>query len=245
MILTAARPDRTSFGCSEDDKYPYFDDCFLSSAPAAHDFAALGRAVQACVPARARNGDPSRPRSRSCGSAPAFARCCPCTPSLVRRRMRTASRDLQAAISERASTGKTARPGHRPFDPRPEHPRSLLTLIFRAGEVLFVTLRLSFRAVLLAAIIGCGLFGATVAETQDATSSAPPAAARSASLPSAPMPYEATVRRRAPRARSTAPAAAPTTTAPVAATLAARRAPRRARPHRLPRRSSAAKRRCR
>jgi CubicO group peptidase (beta-lactamase class C family) len=85
---------------------------------------------------------------------------------------------------------------------------------------LFVTLRLSFRAVLLAAIIGCGLFGATVAETQDATSSAPPAAALSASLPSAPMPYEATVRRRAPRARSTAPAAAPTTTAPVAATLA-------------------------
>ena len=52
MILTAARPDRTSFGCSEDDKYPYFDDCFLSSAPTAHDFAALGRAVQACVAKR-------------------------------------------------------------------------------------------------------------------------------------------------------------------------------------------------
>lgn len=52
MILTAARPDRTSFGCSEDDKYPYFDDCFLSSAPTAHDFAALGRAVQACVARR-------------------------------------------------------------------------------------------------------------------------------------------------------------------------------------------------
>ena len=49
MVLTAARADRTSFGCSEDDKYPYFDDCFLSSAPTAHDFAALGRAVQACV----------------------------------------------------------------------------------------------------------------------------------------------------------------------------------------------------
>jgi hypothetical protein len=52
MILTAARSDRTSFGCSEDDKYPYFDDCFLSSAPTAHDFAALGRAVQACVAQR-------------------------------------------------------------------------------------------------------------------------------------------------------------------------------------------------
>ncbi|TCS15836.1 C13 family peptidase [Caulobacter sp. BK020] len=55
MILTAARPDRTSFGCSEDDKYPYFDDCFLSSAPTAHDFAALGRAVQACVARRERD----------------------------------------------------------------------------------------------------------------------------------------------------------------------------------------------
>jgi hypothetical protein len=54
MILTAARPDRTSFGCGEDDKYPYFDDCFLSSAPTAHDFAALGRAVQACVARRER-----------------------------------------------------------------------------------------------------------------------------------------------------------------------------------------------
>ena len=49
MILTAARPDRTSFGCGEDDKYPYFDHCFLASAKTAHDFAALGRAVQTCV----------------------------------------------------------------------------------------------------------------------------------------------------------------------------------------------------
>jgi hypothetical protein len=55
MILTAARSDRTSFGCSEDDKYPYFDDCFLSSAPTAHDFAALGRAVQACVARKERD----------------------------------------------------------------------------------------------------------------------------------------------------------------------------------------------
>ena len=51
MILTAARHDRTSFGCGESDKYPFFDDCFLKAAPAAHDFAALGGAVQACVAA--------------------------------------------------------------------------------------------------------------------------------------------------------------------------------------------------
>ncbi len=49
MILTAARPDRSSFGCSESDKYPYFDTCFLKVIPTVHDFAALGPAVQACV----------------------------------------------------------------------------------------------------------------------------------------------------------------------------------------------------
>ena len=54
MILTAARPDRTSFGCGVDDKYPYFDDCFLSSARSARDFATLGLAVQTCVARRER-----------------------------------------------------------------------------------------------------------------------------------------------------------------------------------------------
>ncbi len=49
MVLTAARPDRASFGCGESDKYPFFDDCFLSSAPTARDFIALGAAVQGCV----------------------------------------------------------------------------------------------------------------------------------------------------------------------------------------------------
>ena len=49
MILTAARPDRSSFGCSESDKYPYFDTCMLKVLPTAHDFVAVGSAVQACV----------------------------------------------------------------------------------------------------------------------------------------------------------------------------------------------------
>ena len=52
MVLTAARPDRTSFGCGEADKYPYFDDCFLQTAPQAHDFPSLAKGVQACVAAR-------------------------------------------------------------------------------------------------------------------------------------------------------------------------------------------------
>jgi hypothetical protein len=49
MVLTAARPDRSSFGCSESDKYPYFDACMLQVLPDAHDFVALGPKVQACV----------------------------------------------------------------------------------------------------------------------------------------------------------------------------------------------------
>jgi hypothetical protein len=52
MVLTAARRDRSSFGCGEADKYPYFDQCVLESLPAASDFAALGDTVKACVAAR-------------------------------------------------------------------------------------------------------------------------------------------------------------------------------------------------
>ena len=52
MILTAARPDRTSFGCGEADKYPYFDQCVLESMPYAKDFLTLGTTVQRCVAAR-------------------------------------------------------------------------------------------------------------------------------------------------------------------------------------------------
>ena len=49
MVLTAARPDRTSFGCGESNRYPFFDECFLQSAPSAKDFPALARKVQTCV----------------------------------------------------------------------------------------------------------------------------------------------------------------------------------------------------
>jgi hypothetical protein len=52
MVLTAARPDRSSFGCGEADKYPYFDQCVLETLPQAADFTALGTTVQACVAAR-------------------------------------------------------------------------------------------------------------------------------------------------------------------------------------------------
>jgi hypothetical protein len=52
MVLTAARPDRTSFGCGATNRYPYFDQCVLSSWPGAHDFPDLGRAIQNCVAER-------------------------------------------------------------------------------------------------------------------------------------------------------------------------------------------------
>jgi hypothetical protein len=52
MVLTAARPDRSSFGCGEADKYPYFDQCVLETLPKVGDFGQLATSVQACVAAR-------------------------------------------------------------------------------------------------------------------------------------------------------------------------------------------------
>ena len=52
IILTAARPDRTSFGCGEMDHYTFFDDCFLRALPMAGDFPSLGGLVQQCVAQR-------------------------------------------------------------------------------------------------------------------------------------------------------------------------------------------------
>ena len=49
MVLTAARPDRTSFGCGQADRYTYFDGCFLQSMSQTHDFTALALATRACV----------------------------------------------------------------------------------------------------------------------------------------------------------------------------------------------------
>jgi hypothetical protein len=51
-VFTAARPDRSSFGCSEDDHYPYYDDCILSSFPKVGDFGALASTAKACVAAK-------------------------------------------------------------------------------------------------------------------------------------------------------------------------------------------------
>jgi hypothetical protein len=52
MIVTAARPDRSSFGCGGDDRYPYFDACVLESLPRSVNFLQLADVVRACVARR-------------------------------------------------------------------------------------------------------------------------------------------------------------------------------------------------
>ena len=52
MVMTAARPDRSSFGCSSEDKYPFFDACFLESVGTVRNFTALPPAIQSCVTQR-------------------------------------------------------------------------------------------------------------------------------------------------------------------------------------------------
>ncbi|MBS0473273.1 MAG: peptidase C13 [Proteobacteria bacterium] len=49
FVMTAARPDRTSFGCGDNDRYTFFDNCWLDSVGNVSDFPALADAVRACV----------------------------------------------------------------------------------------------------------------------------------------------------------------------------------------------------
>jgi len=49
FVLTAARRDRSSFGCSESDRYPFFDACIIESLPVAADFADLADRARICV----------------------------------------------------------------------------------------------------------------------------------------------------------------------------------------------------
>jgi len=52
MIFTAARPDRTSFGCGEDYKYTYFDQCILEAMPKSPNFPDVANKAVDCVAAR-------------------------------------------------------------------------------------------------------------------------------------------------------------------------------------------------
>ena len=52
MVITAARADRTSFGCGQDDKYPYFDTCVIQNLRSVHGFPELADRVRDCVAKR-------------------------------------------------------------------------------------------------------------------------------------------------------------------------------------------------
>ncbi|MBA2588233.1 MAG: caspase family protein [Alphaproteobacteria bacterium] len=74
IIMTASRPDRTSFGCGELDQYTFFDDCFLRAMAISGDFPGLGAGVQQCVSVREQQmkaTPPSEPQV-SVGSAVTF-----------------------------------------------------------------------------------------------------------------------------------------------------------------------------
>ncbi len=62
LVFTAARRDRSSFGCSENDRYPFFDGCVIEDLPAARDFIDLAGRVKRCVAAR-EDSEGMRPRS--------------------------------------------------------------------------------------------------------------------------------------------------------------------------------------
>lgn len=52
IVITAARWDRTSFGCGQQNTYTYFDNCMLDVIPVAHTFPEVADKVKACVNAR-------------------------------------------------------------------------------------------------------------------------------------------------------------------------------------------------
>lgn len=54
MIITAARLDRSSFGCGAGITYPYFDECVIQALETAPDFIALANDARACVARRER-----------------------------------------------------------------------------------------------------------------------------------------------------------------------------------------------
>jgi hypothetical protein len=65
IILTAARKDRTSFGCSADTSFTYFDECLLEAMGDAGTWAAIFDRTKSCVEAKeaAQHITPSLPQA--------------------------------------------------------------------------------------------------------------------------------------------------------------------------------------
>jgi hypothetical protein len=65
IILTAARQDRTSFGCSAENQYTYWDACLIDSLPTAETWKSLYGTIQQCVQTKESQGQfkPSLPQA--------------------------------------------------------------------------------------------------------------------------------------------------------------------------------------
>jgi hypothetical protein len=65
IILTAAREDRTSFGCSAELQYTYWDSCLIDSLPKSESWKSLYGLTQQCVQTKESGGyfKPSLPQA--------------------------------------------------------------------------------------------------------------------------------------------------------------------------------------
>src|SRR5215813_7875230 len=65
IILTAARQDRTSFGCSAENQYTYWDSCLIDSLPTTESWKSLYGSIEQCVQAKESQGHfkPSFPQA--------------------------------------------------------------------------------------------------------------------------------------------------------------------------------------
>lgn len=65
IILTAARKDRTSFGCSPDETYVYWDTCLIENMPTATSWKDLQAKTDACIENKESRGSftPSEPQN--------------------------------------------------------------------------------------------------------------------------------------------------------------------------------------
>ena len=65
IILTAARQDRTSFGCSAENEYTYWDSCLINSLPVSESWKSLYGNIQQCVQTKESEGHfkPSLPQA--------------------------------------------------------------------------------------------------------------------------------------------------------------------------------------
>lgn len=67
VVLTAARSDRTSFGCSAGETYTFYDACLLSALHSGEPWSSVARTTDACVAAKERDLEvesPSLPQQR-------------------------------------------------------------------------------------------------------------------------------------------------------------------------------------